>query len=227
MPNPTTFYFKLDPAKRPPDLPLAETRIPEFKWFNTHRGRSRGVNPITGITTVVIHATAGWATQHAIDNWKIRNAGAHWIIPDEDEPQHGQFVWAIVSEALSIRHVKDRIRHPDLGDFNINHRSLGIEIVNSQNVRNYTDPYSDWQVQAAASIVRYCWAKYPNLRHVISHARVDPADRADPGKNFPWDKFKSLVLSDAHDPARHPLAGEMMPVSAFPDLRTGTGGCCP
>jgi N-acetylmuramoyl-L-alanine amidase len=228
MANPTTFYFELDPAKRPGDMPLVEKRIPDFGWFNTNRGRSRGVNPITGITTIVVHATAGWATQHAIDAWKKRNAGAHWIVPDEDEPQHGQFVWAVVAEALSIRHVKDHIRHPDLGEFNINHRSLGIEIVNTQNVKQYTDPFSDWQVQAAASIVRYCWAKYPNLRHVISHARIDPADRADPGKNFPWEKFKSLVLSEANDPVRPELASAILPVSAFPDLPAGFGGgCCP
>ena len=66
--------------------------------------------------------------------------------------------------------------------------------MNSQEVQDYRDQFSDWQVKATAQIVRYCWAKYPNLKYVVSHAKLDPSRRDDPGKNFPWADFKSLVL---------------------------------
>ena len=228
MADPKTFYFELDPTNRPQPIRLRERRVPDYTWYDANRARARGRHPITGVTAVVIHATAGWATQHALDAWRSATASAHWIVPDEDEPQHGEFVWSVVSESLAAYHVKDRLSSPDLGSFTrINDRSLGIEIVNTQNVQNYTDVYSDWQLEATALIVRYCWAKYPNLRHVLSHARIDPNDRADPGRNFPWSRFKSLVLSASNDPAPDRLVSEIMPVEAFPPLPPNAGGCCP
>ncbi len=121
----------------------------------------------------------------------------HWLVPDEDEPQHGEFVWATCHEARAAWHVRNDKSHPAVwnGHNKVNHFSLGIEIVNRQNGGG--DSFSDWQVEATADIVRYCWAKYPNLRHVVSHARLDPARRVDPGSNFPWDSFKQKVLQAA------------------------------
>lgn len=180
------------------------------------------------MTSVVIHATAGYATRHALDAWRSARASAHWIVPDEDEPQHGNFVWAVVSESLAAFHVRDIVTHPDLGAApRINDRSLGIEIVNTQGVQGFTDPFSSWQVGVTALIVRYCWAKYPNLRHVVSHARLDSARRADPGRNFPWDKFKALVLSSDNDPVPTRLETDILPISAFPAVPGDAGGCCP
>ena len=43
-------------------------------------------------------------TQHAIDTWKTKKASAHWIVPDENEPQHENFVWAVVGEAKAAFH---------------------------------------------------------------------------------------------------------------------------
>jgi N-acetyl-anhydromuramyl-L-alanine amidase AmpD len=227
--SPDAYYFSLPQNGKPGPFPIQEHRVPDYPWYDAHRARSRGGHPINKITTVVIHATAGWATQHALDRWKEATASAHWIVPDEDEPQHGQFVWSVVSESLAAYHVKDSKTHPDLGSvLRVNDYSLGIEIVNTQDVQNYTDPYSDWQIAQTALLVRYCWAKYPNLEHVISHARIDPQNRGDPGKNFPWDKFKQLVLTGANDPVPIALASMIMPVSAFPQLdTTKAGGCCP
>ena len=111
------------------------------------------------------------------------------------------------------------------------HWTLGVEIVNRQNLDNYTDPYSQWQVEMAAQVVRYCWAKYPNLRWVFSHAAIDPRDRADPGRQFPWAQFCDMVLSgvgsakpvatvdpkpeagEMQDPARRPCCRATWPCS--------------
>ncbi len=110
----------------------------------------------------------------------------------------------------------------------MNDYSLGIEIVNTQDVQDYTDPYSDWQIAQTATLVRYCWAKYPNLKHVISHARIDPQNRGDPGKNFPWQNFKQLALAGGNDPVPNTLASALKPVSEFPHLDPAkAGGCCP
>src|SRR5918998_2814136 len=188
MANPTTFHFTLPATNRPSFVSLDEQVHPAFTWLTTNRARSRGADILNVSDTVVVHATAGFATQHAVDTWRGVRASAHWIIPDEDEPQHGQFIWATVAEAKAAYHVKDSLNTATtvLGSGpNVNNRSLGIEIVNTQDVQNYTDAYSAWQVKMAAQVVLYAWAKYPRLKHVISHAKLDPANRADPGKQFP------------------------------------------
>jgi N-acetylmuramoyl-L-alanine amidase len=74
-----------------------------------------------------------------------------------------------------------------------------------------------------ARIVRFCWAKYPNLKHVVSHAKLDPERRSDPGAHFPWDDFKRQVLDGVNDVMPRALA-------AVPNARDITGaddsGCC-
>ena len=70
----------------------------------------------------------------------------------------------------------------------------GVEIVNTQSAE-VSDPYSDWQVEQTAALVRYAWSKYPDLIDVVSHAKLDPARRVDPGSGFPWDRFRELVLA--------------------------------
>lgn len=202
MADPRLYYFQLS-GSRPPYAPLAEQQHPDFHWLTKYRARIRPRDVFASIDTVVVHATAGFATAHAVDAWKTVKASAHWIIPDEDEAQHGQFVWATVGEAKAAFHVRDSVdplTHLGRGP-NVNNRSLGIEIVNCQGVGGREDTFSGWQVQACAQIVLYAWAKYPNLTHVISHARLDPGRRSDPGSLFPWDRLRDLVLTQAALPA--------------------------
>lgn len=153
-------------------------------------------DPIFGIKAIVIHATAGRSAAGAMSVMAAGKASFHWLVPDEDEPEHGRSVWACVPEARAARHVRNVCRHPAVngGANKVNHWSLGIEIVNAQ---TRGDGFSPWQVDATARIVRHCWAKYPNLRHVVSHARLDPERRTDPGEGFPWGRFADAVLESA------------------------------
>lgn len=230
MADPTTFHFTLAADNRPPFIALDEQVHPDFQWLTTHRARSRGADILNVIDTVVIHATAGFATQHAVDTWHVVKASAHWIIPDEDEPQHGQFVWATVAEAKAAAHVRNSINVSAtvLGSGpNVNNRSLGIEIVNTQDVQNYTDAYSAWQVKMAAQVVLYAWAKYPRMKHVISHAKLDPTRRADPGKQFPWEDFKQAVLTHSALPTPNPLLFEVAAALSEPIPEYAKGACTP
>jgi N-acetyl-anhydromuramyl-L-alanine amidase AmpD len=214
MANPETYILDLNGKTRPPRSSLAETVVHDIDWFNANRASKRRFDPVLGIKGVVIHATAGSTSGGALQHWRTAaNASAHWIVPAEREAEHGRKVIASVYEARAARHVRDDKSNAAVngGATLINHWTLGIEIVNRQDLDNYTDPYSDWQVQATADIVRYCWAKYPNLRWVFSHASVDPSRRADPGKQFPWTRFAGLVTAATAPPAPLPL------VSPVPD----------
>lgn len=194
MSAPRTWQFNLPSDQRPSDASFPEAWYPGIQSTWSGCTTPRKYDPIEGIRAVVIHATAGSSTSGAISVMKAGKASFHWIVPDEDEEKHGALVWACAPEAKAAWHVRNACSHPDVwgGEDHVNHFSLGIEIVNAQ---ISSDQFSNWQVQITADVVRYCWAKYPNLKHVVSHARLDPERRTDPGTNFPWSRFKDLVLT--------------------------------
>lgn len=196
MADPTTYQFNLPSTDRPLDVLIPETWYPGVRDYWSGCTSQRDVHPIDGIKAVVIHATAGSSSEGAISVMRDGKASFHWLVPDENEPEHGQKIWACVPETLAAWHARNQASHPDVngGRVRVNHWSLGIELVNTQKP-SPIDPFSDWQVAITAKIIRYCWAKYPNLRHIVSHAKLDPSRREDPGVHFPWDKFKNLVLS--------------------------------
>ena len=219
MPDPQTYHFDLDPANRPANATLAEQWYPGIQDAATAASSSRIYDPIMGVRAVVIHATAGGSSSGAASVIFDGAASFHWLVPDEDEAQHGQFVWATCHEARAAWHVRNSASHPAIwnGNNKINHYSLGIEVVNRQ---AGADAFSAWQVEATAEIVRYCWAKYPNLRHVVSHAKLDPTRRSDPGSHFPWTAFTSAVLAP---PSPAPV---LAATAALPPVVQPSGNCC-
>lgn len=194
MEDPKKYHFILPKEGRPKDAFIPEAWYPGIQAFWGKSTNSRIFDPIFGIRAIIIHATAGSSSAGAVSVMRMGKVSFHWLVPDENEPQHGKIVWACAPEARAAKHVRDDKRHPDINkNANmVNRWSLGIEVVNTQ----VGDPFSDWQVQVTAQIVRYCWAKYPNLVDVTSHAKLDPERRTDPGPLFPWERFKQLVLQD-------------------------------
>lgn len=224
MANPETYQLDLPTQGRPADVVLPEVWYPGIQAFWERSTSSRMFDAILGIRAVVIHATAGGSSEGAVSVMRDGKASFHWLVPDEDEPQHGELVWACAPEARAAWHVRNDKSHPKVnkGATKVNHWSLGIEVVNRQ---AGGDAFSDWQVEATAKIVRYCWAKYPNLKHIVSHARLDPGRRSDPGASFPWNRFQELVLEEAGDgiPA---VAAVATPARAVRTARHAENGCC-
>ncbi|MEZ5402176.1 MAG: N-acetylmuramoyl-L-alanine amidase [Bryobacteraceae bacterium] len=223
MADPRNYQFNLPPTLRPAHATIPEQWYPGIREFWERSTSSRIFDPILGVKAVVIHATAGSNSAGAVSVMRDGKASFHWLVPDEDEPQHGNIVWACAPEARAAWHVRNSATHPSVnrGAGKTNHWSLGIEVVNAQTA---SDAFSDWQVNITADIVRYCWAKYPNLLHVVSHARLDPTRRFDPGANFPWARFKAAVLESPEE-APPPLVSaatlaEEIPAGAVRD------GCC-
>lgn len=195
MSDPRTYHFRLPRNGRPAPFPLNERWYPGIQsYWGTSSTRS--VDPIDGIRAVVIHATAGSSSDGAVSVIRDEKASFHWLVPDEDEAAHGKFCWACIPETKAAWHVRNGATNDDIngGKNLVNHWSLGIEIVNRARPG---DPYSDWQYAMTAEIVRYCWAKYPNLVDVVSHALLDPDRRTDPGEHFDWGRFKQTVLTSA------------------------------
>ena len=193
--DPKSFHFDLPVNQRPVNAPLREKWYPAARRIARTCTSARRVDPLSGVVLIVVHATAGSSTDGAFSVMREGRASYHWLVPDEDEAAHGCHVWATAPERRAAWHVRSRCHHRDVahGATHLNHRSLGIEIVNRQ-ARENPDRFSMWQVRATANIIRYAWAKYPNLRHVVSHARLDPMRRTDPGQHFPWEQLEEDVL---------------------------------
>ena len=161
MNDPKKYQFDLPSTRKPEDVSLTQAWYPGIQRYWESSTSRRIYDPIFGIKAVVIHATAGGRSAGAVSVMTTGKASFHWLVPAKDEPQHGTLVWACAPEARAAWHVKNACSHYDVngGVNKINHWSLGIEVVNSQ----IDDPFSAWQIEAAARMVRYCWAKYPNL----------------------------------------------------------------
>ncbi len=198
--DPRLYHFDLPRERRPEPTPLAERWFPGARAAWPSCTSTRAGDPIREVSLVVIHATAGVSSRGAFSVMQARRASFHWLVPDENEAAHGRYVWATAPERRSAWHVRNRCRHDGVlaGRTRLNQVSLGVEIVNRQRPRSAgVDRFSPWQVAATAAIVRYAWGKYPNLRHVVSHARLDPGRRTDPGPYFPWEEFERQSLTGA------------------------------
>ncbi len=222
MADPRSYQFNLPAEPRPELFQLEEEFFPGIQQSWPNCTTARRFHPIEGIRAVVIHATAGSSSAGAVSVMHAGRASFHWLVPDENEPQHGHFAWACAPETLAAWHVRNSIRHPDVagGENLVNHWSLGIEVVNAQ---RDSDTFSEWQVSMTARIVRFCWAKYPNLKHVVSHAKLDPERRTDPGSLFPWKEFERQVL-EGRDQPPPPLVASVPALESIEN--TDTRGCC-
>lgn len=197
MPDPQLYHFKL-PKYQGPILPAPPSAgYPGVENHIESVTSSRKLRSDGQIKAFVIHATAGYSSYDAMSVLFSHRASWHWLIPDEDEQEHGKLIWRCIPEDLAAWHVRNDKSHVDVnnGSQYVNYWSLGVEIVN----RQQNDKFSDWQLEQTAALVRYAWSKYPNLVDVVSHAKLDPARRTDPGSDFPWDRFREMVLAPASE----------------------------
>jgi N-acetylmuramoyl-L-alanine amidase len=105
--DPKTYHFDLPDSGRPDYVKLKEEWFPDIRAAALRTSKSRGRDPIKAVNTVVIHATAGSSSAGAASVIFNGVASFHWLVPDENEPQHGHFVWATCYESRAAYHVHD------------------------------------------------------------------------------------------------------------------------
>lgn len=69
----------------------------------------------------------------------------------------------------------------------LNSYSVGIEMQNTG-----AQEYTDNQINAAIEVCKAIVANYP-IKEIVGHNDIAPNRKPDPGKQFPWSKFKTLV----------------------------------
>lgn len=165
----------------------------------THRSPNYGLREYGPVDLIVIHCTASSSTRSTINHFLnvSSRASSHILIPDRGLPGEPDKTIRLVPDELKSWHV--RREAPFQGRFDVNSRSLGIEITNSGLAQ---DPYSDWQVEETARWCRYWMYRYP-IRAIVTHAYLDPNRRRDPCTTFPWERWSKLVTRDLFQDPQH------------------------
>lgn len=139
-------------------------------------------------------------------------AGAYafpWETPEDPEKVLGRASAHYVVEEdgaiLKLVAEEKRAWHAGLGGWaghtDLNHRSIGIEIVNGGHDFGLPDyPYE--QIEAVTELVGDIVKRHGLKPHqVVGHSDVAPLRKADPGEKFPWQHlaFHKLALWPADD----------------------------
>ncbi|MGB3065773.1 N-acetylmuramoyl-L-alanine amidase [Sphingobacterium thalpophilum] len=74
----------------------------------------------------------------------------------------------------------------------INRFSIGIELQNKGQ-----EVYPAKQIAAAVDVCKAIIAQYP-IQEILGHSDIAAGRKEDPGKQFPWSKFKMLIKKDDH-----------------------------
>lgn len=128
---------------------------------------------------LVLHYTGMKSAREALErlcNPKSR-VSSHYLV-DEDGA-----IYQLVAE-------KERAWHAGVsfwrGNRNINHRSIGIEIVNKGHEFGYS-PFPQAQMEAVAILCRDILTRHAiPARNVVGHSDIAPGRKQDPGELFDW-----------------------------------------
>lgn len=141
--------------------------------------------PGVEIDTLVIHSMhdplaadpfAPAACKAALDRYRV---SAHYLI-DRDG-----LVWKCVPEGARAWHAGES-RMPEDGRENVNHFSIGVELIGGE-----TSGFTAAQYQSAAALAAEIIARRP-IKRILGHSDIAPQRKTDPW-NFDWDRFRALL----------------------------------
>ena len=113
-----------------------------------------------------------------------KKVSAHYLISRSGE------VYQMVAEEMRAWHAGvSQLRLPEGHRSGLNDFSIGIELIGRE-----SEGFTEVQYSVLALLTKEIMCRHP-LRYVAGHEQVAlPAGRkTDPGPNFDWDKFKTLL----------------------------------
>ena len=137
------------------------------------------------VSTIVIHSTVIPTLKATTEAFQRESSqvSAHFTIGQDGSIVQNVSTW-------------DRAWHAGVsrdysGKENLNHYSIGIELVN---LNDGKEPYSDKQLDALRAIIKVMMRRYP-ISSLTSHEFIAvPSGRKSDPKSFPWEKLKDLGL---------------------------------
>ena len=149
---------------------LVSTRRESTPW--------RSMSRLTDPAPVAGHYPGPWQSDDAEPDAPLPRVSAHYVVDEAGQ------VYALVPEEHRAWHAGVSSWE---GDGEVNHRSIGIEIVNGGHDFDLPE-FPDAQIDAVISLLKDIFERWPqlNAKRVVAHSDIAPARKADPGEKFPW-----------------------------------------
>jgi len=154
--------------------------LPDIRERLSPNHGSRGEAPnIRAIDMLVLHYTGMQSAAEAIDRLCDPEAkvSSHYVVEEEGT------VWRLVPEEQRAFHAGVSCWQ---GELNLNHCSIGIEIVNPGHEWGYC-PFPEPQMVAVEELCRDILSRWriPSDR-IVGHSDIAPDRKSDPGELFDW-----------------------------------------
>ena len=140
------------------------------------------------ISIVVLHYTGMESGEAAVERLCDPEAGvsAHYLIHED-----GRILRMVPEERRAWHAGKSYWR----GHTEINHSSIGIELVNPGHDHGYRD-FPDAQIEALIPLLAEIKDRHRITRgNVVGHSDIAPVRKRDPGELFPWGRLARLRLA--------------------------------
>ena len=159
-------------------IKISEHPLPHFN--------ERPVN--TAIDTIVIHSLYAkdskdqFLASSCIDLLNINSVAAHYLIARKGEAIR------LVDESKRAWHA-GQSRMPFQNDQreNVNDFSIGIELIGSEN-----SSFTNEQYESLADLIHDITVRH-TIKNIVGHEHIAGDRKTDPGKNFDWDKLRSIL----------------------------------
>ncbi|MFC3079568.1 N-acetylmuramoyl-L-alanine amidase [Phenylobacterium terrae] len=174
---------------------------------------------------LVLHYTGMQTGEAALERLRSEEAGvsSHYLVEEDGR------IFRLVPEERRAWHAGVSFWR---GERNVNHASIGIEIVNPGHEFGYR-PFPEAQVAAVLELVADIRSRWTiEDRNIVGHSDVAPNRKIDPGELFPWKRLAEEGHGLWVEPAPAPGAAlaegeEGAGVFAFQAGLTRLGYDCP
>jgi len=140
------------------------------------------------VDMVILHYTGMETAEAALDRLRDAKAkvSAHYLIEENGD------CYRLVAEDMRAWHAGVSAWK---GEYDINARSIGIEIVNPGHEFGYRD-FPEAQIDSVVALLKDIRKRHKIAPgYVLAHSDIAPRRKEDPGEKFPWDRFAAEGLA--------------------------------
>jgi N-acetyl-anhydromuramyl-L-alanine amidase AmpD len=181
------------PPPPPPPPPPATSVTTHWRPSPNYNSRMAGVGG--QISMIIVHTCEGAYT--GCWSWlsnSVSNVSAHYVVNEE-----GTEISHLVAEEMRAWHIGafydcllNRLRRCDLTNVQSNHFTVGIEHGGYASQTSFPTRQIEVSAQLACAITQRHGIPRDN-QHIVAHGQLQPANRTDPGPNWPWVRYLALV----------------------------------